>query len=125
VPRPRLRIMQLEGALNVLRQRAVWEVAQRLGRSQQVRVTVDRCRDQAGVLYAPNTVVDVSLPTLKLGPVGSPDVGVVTWTIGEVTYSRDESGTTCDLTISPPQTFNPEPVVLYPVAPNVVGSVGP
>ena len=34
------------------------------------------------------------------------------WIIGTVTFRRDGSGTHADLTLMPPDAFNPEPVAL-------------
>jgi prophage tail gpP-like protein len=114
VPRLRYRAIIAEsvaGGQDVAVQRANWEMAARYGRSYQVRVTTDSWRDSAGVLYAPNMLAPIDLPSLKLQPK--------TWLIADVVYKRDESGTTCDLTIMPPQAFYQEPIVLYPIAPDI------
>jgi prophage tail gpP-like protein len=81
-----------------------------MGRSMQVRLSTDSWRDASGALYEPNTLVDIDLPGLKLTPR--------IWLIADVTYVRDEQGTRTDLVIMPPQAFYPEPVTLYPVAPD-------
>lgn len=94
------------GGQDVATQRANWECARRYGRSSVVTLTTDSWRDSAGVLYSPNTLVPLSLPTAKV--VGK------TWVIGEVAYRRDESGTHADLTIMPPTAFYPEPILLQP-----------
>ncbi|NVI06351.1 phage baseplate assembly protein [Paraburkholderia youngii] len=113
VPRLRYRAIVSEnvaGGSVVAQQRANWELAARMGRSMQVRLSTDSWRDSAGTLYEPNTIVDIDLPGLKLTPK--------TWLIAEVTYMRDEQGTRADLVIMPPQAFYPEPVTLYPIAPD-------
>jgi prophage tail gpP-like protein len=90
----------------VTKQRATWEAQRRLGRSYQLRLTTDSWRDATGALYAPNTLVPLSLKSLKIEHK--------TWLISEVTYNRNEqSGTTCDLTIMPPQAFLPQPIVPF------------
>lgn len=114
VPRLRYRAIVAEnvaGGSTIAEQRANWELAARFGRSMQVRVSTDSWRDSAGTLYEPNTLVDIDLPGLKLTPK--------TWLIADVTYLRDEQGTRADLTIMPPQAFYPEPVTLYPIAPDI------
>lgn len=113
VPRLRYRAIVSEnvaGGSTVAQQRANWELAARMGRSMQVRLSTDSWRDSAGMLYEPNTLVDIDLPGLKLTPK--------TWLISDVTYARNEQGTRADLVIMPPQAFYPEPVTLYPIAPD-------
>lgn len=91
----------------VLKDRAVWEIARRAGRSSALHVTVDSWRDSAGTLWTPNTLVPVSLPALKVPPAK--------WLISQVTYSRNqESGTTAELVLMPREAFLPQPVVLMP-----------
>jgi prophage tail gpP-like protein len=58
------------------------------------------------MLWTPNTLVPLWLPTLKL-----PDA---VWLISEVTYHRDENGTTADLIIMMPEAFLPQPILLNP-----------
>lgn len=114
VPRFRYRAIVAEsvfGGQDVAAQRAKWELARRFGRSFQVRVTTDSWRDSSGALYAPNTLISVDLPGLKLKPQ--------TWLISDVTYKRDDGGTTCDLTIMPPAAFEQQPIILNPIAPDV------
>jgi prophage tail gpP-like protein len=118
VPRFRYRAIVSEhviGGAIVAEQRAKWEMARRLGRSFQVRVTTDTWRDSDGVLWTPNTGVNIDLPGLKLKPQ--------TWLISDVTYKRNEGGTTADLVIMPPQAFFQEPIILNPIAPDI-NSVG-
>lgn len=114
VPRLRYRAIVSEnvaGGAVVAQQRANWECAARIGRSMQVRLTTDSWRDADGALYEPNTLVDIYLPSLKLLPKQ--------WLIADVTYKRDQNGTQADLVIMPPQAFYQEPVVLYPIAPDI------
>jgi prophage tail gpP-like protein len=42
--------------------------------------------------------------------------------ISEVTYKRDANGTTADLVIMPPEAFYQEPIILNPIAPDVVST---
>ncbi len=88
--------------------RAAWEALRRAGRSHEVRLTTDSWRDAAGALYAPNTLVALDLPTLK--------VADVEWLISEVTYRKDASGTHCDLVIMPPAAFIPQPEAGFLIA---------
>jgi prophage tail gpP-like protein len=64
------------------------------GRSRAVTLTTDSWRDSDGKLYAPNSLVPVNLPSLKI--VGQ------SWLISEVTYRKGENGTQCDLVLMPP-----------------------
>jgi len=78
--------------------RAEWERQRRIGRSQQIRLTTDSWRDKDGVLWTPNTLVPLQLPSLK--------VTDVIWLISEVSFIRDEQNGTCaDLVIMPPDAF--------------------
>lgn len=99
------------GGQDVCIQRAAWEAARRFGRSGSVSLTTDGWRDSAGALYSPNTLVLLSLPILKTDGK--------TWLISEVTYRRDESGTTCNLVMMPPGAFIPQPILLQPFQPDV------
>jgi prophage tail gpP-like protein len=91
---------------DVVARRAQWESARRLGRSNCLRLTTDSWRDATGALWEPNTLVPIDLPSLKV--VGQ------SWLISEVTYKKDEDGTTTDLTIMPREAFMPQPVVINP-----------
>ena len=86
--------------------RGQWEAARRAGRADQLMLTTDGWRDSAGVLWTPNTLVPLSLPSLKL-PNAS-------WIISEVTYRRDENGTAADLVMMPADAFLPQPILLQP-----------
>ena len=88
--------------------RATWEMNRRNGRSRAITLTTDTWRDSAGTLWQPNALVMVDMPVLKITNQQ--------WCIGEVTYRRDESGTHADLTLMPPQAYQPEPFNLQPVA---------
>lgn len=90
---------------------AYWEAGRRWGRSRMVHLTTDAWRDADGVLYEPNTIVTLELPTLKI--VGQD------WIVSEVTYRKSEAGTTCDLTLMPPQAFLLRPTLPpYVIAPD-------
>lgn len=102
------------GGAVVAEQRAIWEMNSRVGRSFQVRLTTDTWRDSAGTLWTPNTLVPIDLPSLKLQPK--------TWLISDVTYKRDQNGTTADLVIMPPEAFYQEPINLFPVAPDIANA---
>ncbi|MGO4379747.1 phage baseplate assembly protein [Pseudoduganella sp. RAF53_2] len=107
VKRHRRRIIVAEGGdagSQVAEQRAVWEANRRFGRSAQLRLSTDGWRDSAGLLYWPNKLVDLELPTLKA--TGK------TWLISEVTFRRDMRGTGADLVIMHPDAFRPQPILL-------------
>ncbi|WP_420955209.1 phage baseplate assembly protein [Burkholderia gladioli] len=101
----------MTGGVDVALQRAQWEKAYRLGRSFQVRLVTDSWRDSAGMLYEPNVLVDIDLPSLKLTPRR--------WLISEVTYKKGAQGTSAELTIMPQQAFYQEPIILNPVGPDI------
>jgi prophage tail gpP-like protein len=115
--RHRMRVIISEGGglgNDVAIRRATWEMNRRAGRSAVVSLETDSWRDADGTLWAPNTLVPLSLPKLKLPSE--------IWLISEVTYRRDERGTAADLVIMAPAAFSPEPILLQPSAPDVVGT---
>ncbi len=99
---------QMQNGQEVCKVRAVWEQKRRYGRSQQVSVTVDSWRDSAGILWSPNTLATISLPSVKMVPADP-------WVIGEVSFLRGREGTTAQLTLMPADAYNPEPSVLTAV----------
>ncbi len=82
-------------------QRVNWEANRRLARSAVVTVITDSWRNGTGALWAPNTLVTLDLPSMKLPKVR--------WLIGSVNYTRDASGTHAELTIMEPEGFAPQP----------------
>lgn len=81
--------------------RGFWEAARRYGRSQVLTVKCDSWRDAAGTLWEPNTLAPVDMPGMKLhGKM---------WLISEVTYFRDNLGTSADLVLMPPSAFTVQP----------------
>jgi prophage tail gpP-like protein len=111
VPRRRQHVIVAENVsaigMDVAAQRAAWEMNRRTARGNAVAITTDSWRDGAGVLWEPNTLVHVKLPTLKL-----PEAMFL---IGDVTYRLDESGGThADLTLMPPEAFTPQPFQYIP-----------
>lgn len=114
VPRNRKMSLISEGGglgNDVCIRRAVWESVRRLGRANRLVLKTDSWRDSAGALWTPNTLVPLSLPVLKIEQVN--------WLIGEVTYKRDEYGTTANLVIMPPAAFIPQPIVYQQFMPDV------
>ena len=89
---------------NLVPQRVQWEMARRIGRSQGAMITVDSWRDSAGVLWTPNQLADISIPSCKVSG---------TWLISTVTYIRDGQGTRADVTLMPKEAFIPQPAVPY------------
>ncbi|WP_233863475.1 phage baseplate assembly protein [Paraburkholderia adhaesiva] len=96
---------------------ALWECNRRIGRGNVVAVTASSWRDSAGALYAPNTLAALSMPQLKL-------IDGQKFTIGEVTYRRDMNGSACELTLMPPQAFQPEPILYMPLPQDAAAALG-
>ncbi len=97
---------------DVALRRGAWEASRRAGRSFQLRLTTDNWRDSSGTLWTPNMLVALELPSLKIVSAE--------WLISEVSFKRDESGTTAELVIMPPEAFNIEPLLLFPTFPDVI-----
>lgn len=113
--RPRVVISEnMIGGVTIAEWRAHWEAARRAGRSFAVHFVTDSWRDAAGVLYAPNTLAPVALPTLKLGSAAQP----VQWLIAQTVYRKGRDGTTCEITMMPPQAFYQEPFTWMQMAPD-------
>lgn len=113
VKRHRLRMIISEspgGGQDFAQKRVTWEANRRIGRAAQLNVITDGWRDSAGALWTPNTLAPLCLPSLKCG---SPDEKAM-WLITEVSYRRDNSGTTCALTIMRPEAFLPIPIIQLP-----------
>ncbi len=125
VPRFRRRIMIAEaGELgwDIGKQRAQWEVARRLGRSEVVRLFVDNWRDVDGNLWEPNKLIDVLIPSLKVS--GGQDGTVPKrYLISEVTYHIGLDGTHAELTLMAPEAFKPQPVLIQKQFADVIGTV--
>ncbi|MBK1842444.1 hypothetical protein JHL17_34120 [Azospirillum sp. YIM B02556] len=113
---PRFRRREIIAETGVLvaglaQKRGVWEAARRAGRSYCVQLTTDSWRDGDGMLWTPNRMVRLQLPSLKI-----PDVQ---WIVAEVTYRRDRAGTAADLVLMPPDAFSVQPIVLNPIPADV------
>jgi prophage tail gpP-like protein len=108
VPRYRPHLIvseQGQTSVGLATQRANWELARRRGRSQAVQVTVDSWRDSAGLLWQPNNLIPVNIPSCKILDQ--------IMCISEVSYNRDgSSGTTAQLTCMPSEAFTPTPPAL-------------
>jgi prophage tail gpP-like protein len=103
--RPKIIVSQQETPDRTYGQkRANWECARRIGRSQAVNLTCDSWRDSAGMLWQPNRLAPINAPALKIVDKE--------WIIGTVTFRKDQSGTHADLTLMPPDAFDPEPTTL-------------
>lgn len=108
--RKRISIVESTMAVKHLAQKAIqWEMNRRYGRSKQLRVTVDSWRDSAGVLWEPNTLIPISIPTLGLVDKS--------WLLGEVTFIRDDSGTHAQMLLMPPEAFIVQPYEFYNLLP--------
>jgi prophage tail gpP-like protein len=100
--------------LNYLQQRAQWEAAVRLGRGFRPTITVRGWRDDAGVLWKPNTTVLVQDEWLAV------DRELL---ISGVRYLLDdEEGTRTELTLTLPEAFLPAPIPLVPTVQNMGGA---
>jgi prophage tail gpP-like protein len=85
----------------IAKQRANWEKARRIGRSQGASITCDSWRDSSGTLWTPNWLATIDAPAA--------DISNATWIIGSLTFRKDMSGTHTDLILMPPDAFSPEP----------------
>ncbi len=92
-----------EMALQQAEDRGSWEAARRWGQGHRLHITTDSWRDGSGKLYRPFTLARVRIPSLKLDDV--------TWMISEVTYSKGDTGTACDLVLGPLEAFAMQPVL--------------
>ena len=97
---------QTQNSPQLAKQRTQWDMARRVGRSQEVKLTCDSWRDSAGTLWAPNALAVLNLPALKLQNQ--------TWLISSVTYERSDRGTTAEVTLMPKEAFVPEPDNILP-----------
>lgn len=86
---------------------AKWQIARNAGRSTAVVVKIDSWRDSAGKLWAPNTLVPVDLPDLRV-----PDA---TLCVSEVTFHRSNEGTSAELVLLPRSAFTIEPISLLTI----------
>ncbi len=102
VPRRRVLIKKQTGDASpaTARLEARWEAANRAGKSLKATYAVQGWRQQDGSLWRPNMLVRVSDPV-----VGFDDDLL----IGEVTYSLDDSGMVCRLTVAPPGAWELKP----------------
>jgi prophage tail gpP-like protein len=104
------------------KQRALWEVARRRGRSEVVHVTVDNWRDVDGNLWEPNKLIDILIPSMKISGDQSGTIPV-RYLIVEVTYHLGLEGTHAELTLMAPEAFTPQPVLIQPQFGDVIGTV--
>ena len=94
--------------VNLARQRAIWEMNRRNGRSRVARVVVDSWFDSAGELWTPNRLAPVYLPSLKI----SDGDGPLFWIIAEVSYLRGQRGTQAEILLMAPEAFEVAPMPL-------------
>lgn len=110
VPRHRLRYLIVESGdeagFPVSKARGEWEAARRAGRGNHLTVTTDGWRDSSGILWTPNTLAPLQIPSCKIVKQE--------WIIADVTYQMDDNGRHATLTVMPPAAFSPQPIVLYP-----------
>lgn len=111
--RPRFVVSeQFVAGINLAEARTKWQKSRDFGRSQAVVTTVATWRDDAGVLWTPNTLAPVDMPVLKLAKLE--------WLITEVTYIRGlGTGTRTQVKLMPREAFMPEPVIPTAFSPAV------
>ena len=111
VPRHRLKYLVMDYSAqnpeDFALKRAQWEMSRRAGRSFIVSATIDSWRDDARMLWGPNTLVPVDMPAARGGRK---------LIISQITFKRDgERGTTAEVTVMPKGAFTIEPITLVPV----------
>lgn len=79
---------------------ARWEALTRAARAEEVQITVQGWRDQAGALWRPNTIVPVLSPVLGLAG---------DYLVSEVSLSLDSNGTSSALSLMRPDAFKQAP----------------
>lgn len=80
--------------------RANWERGSRMGKALTLHYKIQGWRQSNGALWLPNMIVRVVDPLIGM------DRDLL---ISEIEYSLDESGTFANLTVAPPDAFEPEP----------------
>ncbi|MNL78716.1 phage late control protein GPD [compost metagenome] len=68
-------------------------------------MTIDNWRDSAGKLWEPNTLIPISIPQFGLQDEH--------WLLGDVTFQKDNRGTTAQMVLMPPEAFAVEPYQFY------------
>jgi prophage tail gpP-like protein len=90
---------------------AEWQARRNIGRSKRVAAVRVGWRQSDGSLWRPNILVPCELPQLNLS---------AELAIAEVTYSKGDQGTLCEMSLAPPEAFTPKP----PEAPQQGGGGG-
>ncbi|QZN97361.1 phage baseplate assembly protein [Symbiopectobacterium purcellii] len=104
--RKHITIVESTMAANKLAEQCInWEMNRRYGRSRQLQVTIDSWRDSSGALWQPNTLIPISIPVMGLEDES--------WLLGEVTFTRDDSGTHAQMLLMPPEAFIVQPYQFY------------
>lgn len=102
VTRYRPKTLLNEGAANKTGAiaRAEWECRRNLGRALTVHATRVGWRQEGGELWRPNTLVICEVPSANVrGELA----------LSKVSYRKGGQGTLCELDLSPPEAFTPEP----------------
>lgn len=95
--RPLLVIAEEQTTLANAGMRARWEATSRAGRAQSAIVTVQGWRNDAGGLFAPNTIATVDSPSLFMAG---------RMLIQAVSLRLDDRGTVAELTVTPPEAWS-------------------
>lgn len=102
VGRRRVLLIRQSGQMTpeLAKARVNWERGNRMGKALSMTYRVQGWRQSNGALWVPNLIVRV------VDPIAGLDRDML---IGEVEYTIDEGGTVADLTVAPPDAFDPEP----------------
>lgn len=98
--------IQVEGGLQTLKERVLWEATYRAGSSFKTTYAVQGWRQASGRLWLPNMRVQVQDPIIGF------DMEML---ISEVTYHLGENGTTATLSVAPVSAYEQLPDVPNPV----------
>jgi len=99
--RPKLIIAEDQADTATSAERARWEHMTRAAKGVEVNLRVQGWRQGNGALWRKNTLVRVTSDWLGV------DRDLL---IAGLTYKLDSGGTVCDMRLSPPEAFTPEPI---------------
>ena len=98
----------VSGSRELCELRALWEAARRAGRGTSVTITTGSWRDAGGTLWAPNTLVPVTLPGLRQGANTMLCISEATFVYGE------DGGKIAELVLLPPSGLTKKPIQIQP-----------
>lgn len=102
VPRFRPLMIIAEGAASatICKQRANWEVSNRVGKSTAVSITIPGWRQGDGSLWKPNQVCRVNAPGIGLN---------TDLLVSEVIFNKEKENTTTELLLEPASAYTADP----------------